>query len=349
MVKFLVFADAHYRKGMYPHSVQNLQSILKKAAENQVDFVIHVGDFCNRYIDSPEFVNAYLENSYHLPVYGVYGNHEMEGGMMSYVTPRLSNQKDLVFGTANGKIGDGSVGYYYFDRGGFRFICLDSNYSFNPASQTWEHNRAFSHGPVDGNINGNALAEPQLQWLEKTLNSCVEQGIPAILVSHAMFATMEGWGKNGKIYEHERIWELVNAANAKRKNTVIMAMNGHYHTNHLAVQNGVLCFDVNVATNGWWQGEKLPHYANEHTFELTEYDCTGQPQRTVAEPYNALVFGDNTWFFEKPLSAIVTVEKNGHITVEGQKTAWAYGIAPEHVKNYSGLMPEISSGEFYLK
>ena len=78
MLKFSVFADLHYKKGMYAVKISDMEKILERANENHVDFMIHAGDLCNDYIGSPELINAYLKNKYQLPVYGIYGNHEKE-------------------------------------------------------------------------------------------------------------------------------------------------------------------------------------------------------------------------------------------------------------------------------
>ena len=53
MLSFLVFADLHYKKGMYAVRVQDLKQIMKRAHENNVDFVLHAGDFCNDYSGFP--------------------------------------------------------------------------------------------------------------------------------------------------------------------------------------------------------------------------------------------------------------------------------------------------------
>ena len=94
MIKFVVFADFHYKKKMYMSSVEDLKAILKRAKDNGADFVVHLGDFCNDYAGSPEITNAYLNNEYGLPVFGVYGNHELEssGNSMNIVSARLTNQ-----------------------------------------------------------------------------------------------------------------------------------------------------------------------------------------------------------------------------------------------------------------
>ena len=92
-IKFSVFADFHYKKGMYISSIKDFETILSRANDEKVDFVIHCGDFANGYKQSPELINLYLNNPYNFNVYGIYGNHEMEdsGNNMAFVTPRLTN------------------------------------------------------------------------------------------------------------------------------------------------------------------------------------------------------------------------------------------------------------------
>ena len=116
-VKFTAFADFHYKKGMYIPSVKDMDNILDRAKADNADLVIHLGDMCNDYIGSKELVNAYLDNKYGFAVYGLYGNHELESenNSMPVVTPMLTN-REVVWGTADGKIGDGSIAYYYFDK-----------------------------------------------------------------------------------------------------------------------------------------------------------------------------------------------------------------------------------------
>ena len=109
---------------MYAVSVSDMEDILKKAHENLVDFIIHAGDLCNDYIGSPELINTYLKNKYNIPAYGVFGNHELEssGKSMEVVTPLLTNAGNVVGGSKDGNIGDGSIGYYYFEKEGYRII-----------------------------------------------------------------------------------------------------------------------------------------------------------------------------------------------------------------------------------
>ena len=106
-LKISVFADLHYKQDMYAATVADLEAVMQRAVDEQVELVIHCGDFCNDYPHSPEILKPYLESA--LPVYGCYGNHELEAqnNSMAVVTPLLCNA-DVVWGTDDGKIGDGS-------------------------------------------------------------------------------------------------------------------------------------------------------------------------------------------------------------------------------------------------
>ncbi|MBQ9117197.1 MAG: metallophosphoesterase, partial [Clostridia bacterium] len=141
-IRFSVFADLHYKKKMYPAKVCDLTAITDRARSEGAELILHAGDFCNDYAHSPEILTEYL--SCELPVFGVYGNHELEsnGNSMENVTPCLTNSpKKVVWGTENGDIGNGNIAYYYYDSGCFRFILLDTNYSLIPDGSGYEHNR----------------------------------------------------------------------------------------------------------------------------------------------------------------------------------------------------------------
>lgn len=346
-LKFAVFADAHYRKDMYATTVDDLNKIFDRANEKDVDFVMHLGDFCNYYVHSPEFTNAYLNNKYNLPVYGIYGNHELEGdGFMQYVTPRLTNDRSVIWGTEDGKIGDGSVDYYYFEKNGIRIVCTSTAYSFCPTTNEWEHNRPGSWDCHAGNSSWGALGPVQLEWLRNTLIDATNKGIPCIVTSHHGFATLPGWYADGPSADRNKVLEIFKEVNTIRPKTVIMAINGHYHTNHIGMQDNILFFDVNTVNNGYWMPAKDEHYEDKHTYSYTEFNCYGEPIKKTEKAYNTLIMGQNTYFFQDPLSAIVTVDGNGEFEIEGMETKWAHDIIPS--VNKDGKMTRISSGKFKL-
>ena len=343
--KFTVLSDLHYNEGQYMSSVADLESIFDRANATDSSFVISAGDFCNNFKGSPELMNAWLDNKYGLPAYNIYGNHELEAGnSMDYVTTVLTNDQNVVWGTADGKIGDGSIAYYHADRDGFRIVGIDTNYYWDPSSQSWKHNPTNSYGPPSGITTYNCLGPTQLQWLEEVLTDAARQGIPCIVVSHDSFA-----GKFGSTSpDASAVREIYAKANAIRKGTVLMSINGHIHTNHQAIVDGVFYLDMNTVRNCTWKGgQTAHHYTGEHTFTKVSYDENGN---VIGTDENALLsdlsMGMATWFAADPLSAVITVDQYGNITIDGTESDWIYGIAPSSTA--SGEEPRVSSGTWKL-
>ena len=336
---FSLFSDFHYKEGMYMSSIEDMGAILDRANAANVDFILHAGDFCNDYKGSPELMRAYLENSYALPALGILGNHELEtsGNSLESVAPLLTNQE-----VTWGKLGEETVGYYYYEINGFRFICLDTNYSFNTKSGLWEHNLPASYGAPSANTKANSLGPAQLDWLETTLMDAAEQDIPCIVVSHASLSGL--WSSSP---DADAAREIFARANQKRMGTVLMAINGHLHTNHAEVRDGILYLDMNTVRNGVWKSDGQQHYVGpKYTFTQAIYDDNGDLIRTEKKELSTLSQGAKTWFFEDPLDAIVTVSTSGRITIEGSETDWIYGIVPDNLG--SGQMPSVVSGVFDL-
>lgn len=338
-LRFTVFADLHYKTGMYAPGVEDLSVILFRAACDRSDFLLHCGDFSNDYAGSPELWRPYLQNPFGLPVYGVYGNHELEtpGNTMAVVTPLLTNDDSVLWGTADGTRGDGSIAYYSADRGPFRILCTDTNYSLNPATGAWEHNRPASWGAPAGNQRENSLGPAQLSWLEGMVADAAEKKMHCIVVGHDSFSGIWGTSPDGA-----RVREIFRRANQTAPGTVVLAINGHYHTDHTAGSEGVVWFDVNTAINGYWSPDVTDHYDASHTFRMTEYDDNGRPAAERMESLGSLSMGRNTWFFTAPLSALVTVDEKGSVTIRGTKTAWCYGVEPPP----DGASPEIADASF---
>lgn len=348
-ITFSVFADLHYKKGMYVSSVADVKEIFAKAKQNGAELVLHLGDMCNDYLRSVEVTKAYLKNEDGLDAYGVYGNHELEtvGNTMSLVTPLLTNRaEDVIWGTDDGRIGDGSIAYYYFDKDNFRFIATDTNYSVNPHTEEYEHNMPASWGAPTGNKRENSLGPKQLAWLRKTVLSAAEDSKNCIILSHASF--YQDWGPSP---DAEQVRAIFSEANVIKKNTVVLALNGHYHNNRQAVAEDVVYLDINTVHSGWWEGNRFYGYAEEnindpqYTFEYTEYDQGGNPACTFARPLCSLTMGAQTLFFKDPLAATITVGADGSVSMRGMRTEWMYGIAPAS-PDYTEKLLEISDFNF---
>ncbi len=343
-ITFGVFSDFHYKANMYSTSIKDLESIFERAHKAGASFMLSGGDFCNDFIGSPELTNAFLKNKYDMPVYNIYGNHELEssGNSMRIVTPLLTNDKKVVWGTASGKIGDGSIGYYYADREGFRIVGIDTNYSYNPLKGVWEHNYADSYGAPSGNTAINSLGPDQLVWLEDVLTDAARKGLPCIIIGHdSMAGQFRSTSPDAAVVR--QIYEKVNNI---RKGTVLISINGHIHTNNLAVVDDVLYLDMNTTRNGVWRATGAEHYTAEHTFNYVEYDAQGNPVAEYEKSLGELSMGKNTWFFADPLSAVITVSQYGSVTVEGMESSWIYNVVPQ---NYSkDEVPMVSSGKWEL-
>ena len=326
--KFLLFSDFHYKKKMYPATVSDLDFLMKTAKLWGADTVIHAGDFCNNYLGSPELVDAYINNSEDLAVFGCYGNHELESrdNSMQTVTPLLSNRHNVcVFGTCDGKVGDGSIGYYYTDISGYRFIFLDTNYSLTPDGE-YEHNRTASWGKPSENSANDSLGTSQLAWLERVLGDAAEQGIPCVTVSHASFSG--AWSSSP---DAERVRAIFRSANEKRAGTVIMAINGHYHTCNTATVEDVFYFDCPSTLNGIWKPQKFNAYtekdenAPEYTFDFEDYDEEGKLVGVYPMSYSKLSMGAQSLFYESPAYALVTLCADKAPEVDVIVPGFAYG------------------------
>ena len=329
MLRFLVFADLHYKKGMYASTVEHLEAILARAKQAGAEFVIHLGDLCNDYAGSPELTEAYLHNRYGLPVFGIYGNHELEtrGNTMENVTPLLCNA-DVSFGK------DGA-GYWHHDIKGFRLIGLDTNYSYNSSLSLWQHNAPASWGAPDGNLCADSLGPEQLKWLDETLADAKAKGLKALVFSHA--------GLSGE-WESSPDSGAVREIFARYENTVLMSLNGHLHTDHFCAKDGVAYFDVNTVLNGCWRVCETHHYSEKHIFTRETFAPDGSIAGEEIARLDSLTQSRNTWFFEDPLSAIVEISEDNSIKITGSRTEWKHGIAPPAAAD--GVKPEITDRYF---
>ncbi len=327
-VKFLVLADLHYQRHTYAATLLVLDEVLARAAEEKVDFVVQLGDFCSDFAGSPELYAAYLNNKYGIPVYGVCGNHEMEGKTttLAAIKEKLCSA-DVVFAPNNG---EETSAYWYADIKDFRLIGLDTNYSYSSTEEKWEHNKTNSSYAPDGNLKANSLGDKQLEWLEKTVADASSNNKKVLVFSHASLAG--AWSSWPDHFAARQIF-------AKYPNTVLFAANGHLHTNHFKVVDNVAYLDVNAVINGLWYGMKEAHYTDEHTYKyLGGYGILDIPLSTLKQ-------AKNTWYFKDPLSAVVTVSTDGSIEIEGRESEWAYGIEPPQSVRKEGTGPKISDAK----
>ena len=336
---FTVFSDFHYVEGMYISSIKDMNTIFDRANASGSSFVLSAGDMCNDIKGSPELINALLNNKYGLTAANVYGNHELEGpNSMEIVTPTLTNAQGVVWGTADGSY-DSSIAYYYFEKDGFRIICTDTNYSWDPTNEIWEHNTTWSYGPPAGNTNINALGPVQLEWLQKVLNDAAAKDIPCILMGHA--SLHGGFGEQS--FDASKVMEMCVEANKANPNTVMMLISGHSHDDRIENINGIVCFRVNTTRNGYWKATGTDHYTENDTFMMETYDNDGNFLGYVEKKIGELSGGKNTHFTKEALSATVTIDECGIITIEGMGATWMNGVEPDLSGVSQYIRPQISN------
>ena len=94
-IKFLVFADLHHYPGIfYTNAEEKLEKIKKRAIENDVDMVIHLGDFCHGPHLEGEFVKKY--HDFPMPAYHTIGNHENDNSGYEEILKHIIWKTDII-------------------------------------------------------------------------------------------------------------------------------------------------------------------------------------------------------------------------------------------------------------
>ena len=301
-MKFLMFADLHHYPGVYDGGDwEDLKEIQQKAEENGCSFIIHAGDFCHGAAKVRDYVEAY--NSFHIPSYHCLGNHD---------TDETSLEETL-------KIYQMPSDHYFFDCEGYRVIVANPNYY-----KDGDEYVPYSLGNYYSHPNDLEYIPPeQMQWLKETVET---SPYPCIVITHQSFEQCNG------VQNRAEVQAIFNEANRKKKHSVLMCLNGHYHRDFVRILDNICYWDVNSAS---FDPLEAPHdlYPEElcKKFKVLRHIIS----------------------FTEPLYAIVTLER-AHIKVEGKTTEYLMGITREMTGNppfnKSGrpLTPSIKSFDITL-
>lgn len=244
-VSFIVYTDLHV--DIMPDATARMQVMLREAKEQQVDFIVHLGDImypekaylaeyapeslrlrenawfvCDR-DDEKDAIRKMIEES-GLESFGVLGNHDMD--------TCTKETACRYFGLPNR--------YYVFDRGGVRFLALDTNFMMD------------EDGLVDlAHCNYRNRKQMELCWLDPVQLDWLEAQImdapyPCVLLSHAPL----GDGTASSVHNAEAVYRIIRHTNADRRR-VVLAMNGHAHIDGVHMREAVPFVDVNSMSNLW--------------------------------------------------------------------------------------------------
>ena len=272
-VKFMLFADLHY--DIMPDADERLSTILKQAAKQKADFILELGDFI-----PPTPQNRAWKHKLDkcgLPVYHVLGNHDID-----------QNNKQLYmdyWGIPSS--------YYYFDKGCFRFIVLDSNFFVDKDGVTKPYDKG-NYGRVDES-DRNKYSKEELAWLDSLLQ---DKTRIHVLFSHAPVNDLY----SEVVLNAEIHALLVNAQ--KRGTQIAMIFGGHMHSDNYHLVDGIHYMQVNSASN-IWGGAKFMN-TDRYPADINKK----YPSLRYVIPY------------KDPLYAVVEIDSKGDIEVHGMKSRY---------------------------
>lgn len=277
---FLAFGDLHHYPGVFLNDrAERWDKIVARSIEEKADFIVGLGD----YVHEPAANGAFAQRMLASPtdLYLCLGNHDTEHSPLEEVLP--------LYGMPHN--------YYYFDRGGYRFIALDTNYTVNDGAY-------LHYNPgVENRTKRGVLPPDQLAWLEQTVAACTT---PCVLLSHHSIERPDG------IINRDAVWDVINRANQRRPHAVMLYINGHHHRDHCTVMHGVCCLDLNSAAYQWVN----PPFGGYPAAVLTH-------GRAMAYTLN----------FSEPLTALITLEGEARITVRGVTGEYLFGLTAADVES----------------
>ena len=193
-----------------------------------------------------------------------------------------------------------ACGHYFFDRNGFRFIVTDTNHCC--ADGKFMHYSNGNYYAIRKKVGGSSISRvppEQLEWLKATIES---SPYPCIVTSHASYEREDGSP------DRAAVRKIFNDVNAKHPGRVRLVINGHHHCDFVRILDNIVYLDLNSASYDWM--------VRMHT---------AYPEADVKRWKHAR----HVIAWNDPVSAIITINRNGHLKVEGQKSEFYLGITPK--------------------
>jgi predicted MPP superfamily phosphohydrolase len=281
-VKFSAFADLHHYPGVFKTDApERLRQIQQKAQKENVDFIVQLGDFCHIPQKHGNIIAQY--NDFSIPSYHVLGNHDTDGTSYKNVISLYQMPDNC----------------YYFDKKGFRFVVLDTNFYRHHGGYTHFEFRNYFDFPETREF----IPPEQIEWLRQTLMS---SPFPCVLLSHSGFEREANGVRNQEI-----IRSIINEANSTCRK-VVLCINGHHHRDFLRIIDNVAYFDLNSASFDWLH--------NSHTFFPNEY-------------YQNYELAGHMVIYKDPIHAVITLHSDGWLNIDGMKSSMLLDITREMTNN----------------
>jgi 3',5'-cyclic AMP phosphodiesterase CpdA len=302
-VKFLAFADMHYVPGVFPNdSRERLERILERGKSANSDFAIHLGDFVHDPVKCSDYVKFYGNAG--IPTFHTLGNHDTEGCSLARTLDAYGLES----------------GYYHFDRNGFRFVVLDTNYFRQDGK--FVHFEYGNYRKIPSSESW-TVGEAQYEWLKDVLKN---SPWPCVVFMHQSCER-----ESGGMPDWARMRGLFRWVNKHRGPKVRLVINGHHHTDAFRFIDGIPYLDLNSAN--------YKYYAQRHKLYPAEY-------------HKSHSAAGNVIAWDEPISAVITVDASGYLKIEGQKAKYLFGVSPEKAKfpkRDRPIKPEIQSLEMKVK
>ena len=327
-VKFGIFADLHV--DIMHDGEQRLEKFLDACRKEDVDFVIHLGDFCypdeNRIsVTRPEMRPINIENALKVPTYA--NKEKIHSMYMNFEKPsyHVLGNHDCDMCTKRQVLdyyGAKYDPYYSFDVGGVHFVALDGNFTkINGEYVDYANGNYFNR---DGEIP--FFSDEEIKWLKRDLAATP---YPSVLFSHQGIAG--GWAC---IQNSEEVKKVLKEA----PNKVLLAINGHEHVDRLVEVDDIWYMCLNSMSCLWLD---------------LDFTCMGRYSAEIDEKYPNIRY---TAPYKDPLFAIIEIDDNG-INIKGVQSEWV-GPSPEELgskedwswcKDVEGILPTVQDRYISLK
>ncbi|GBU08317.1 hypothetical protein AwDysgo_16480 [Bacteroidales bacterium] len=252
IIRFTVFTDLH--QDIIPDASLRLHKILDAAHSNRSQFIVQLGDFAIRRKENDSLVSIW--KNHYLEKYSVLGNHDLDIGTKQQYIDYIGSKTP----------------YYFFDKGSYRFIILDTNFFINDKGQEIDYANSNYYGKKTDRIS-----KAQLLWIEQLLG---DKSKHIFVFSHTPV--------DGLIRDNESFIELRTILSKAKQNgsQIAAVMSGHHHIDHYIERDGIHYIELNSASYVY-VGEA---YANRSRYPDSFYQKRNSLQFVV--PYKDALYAN---------------------------------------------------------